>query len=126
MFDHKPYAVYHTVVSKKISISLYDHENEKGELLHSGTLTVYLTCYDPFGRMEERSYDQACDAKTMIRTGILPSSMMPSVVLPDDKTALIYNPGTERTPTIIRLAGDVGDGLLIRNYTMGQRCKVQG
>ena len=76
--------------------------------------------------MKEKSYEAACDEKTLIRTGILPTSMMPTAVLPDDKTVLVYSPGTERTPTIIRLAGDVGDGLLIRNFTTGQRCKVQG
>ena len=36
----------------------------------------------------------------------------------------MYNPGTEAAHTIIRVAGDVGSGLLIRNLTTGQRCKV--
>ena len=36
----------------------------------------------------------------------------------------MYNPGTEVAHTSIRVAGDVGSGLLIRNLTMGQRCKV--
>jgi len=36
----------------------------------------------------------------------------------------MYNPGTEAANTIIRLAGDVGDGMLIRNLTTGQRCRV--
>lgn len=49
---------------------------------------------------------------------------------PDTPTAgssffLLYNPGTEVGHTIFRIAGDVGeDGLLIRNLTTGQRCKV--
>lgn len=36
----------------------------------------------------------------------------------------MYNPGTEAAHTIIRIAGDVGDGMLIRNLTTGQRCRV--
>ncbi len=38
---------------------------------------------------------------------------------------MIYNPGTEAAHTIIRLAGNVGEGLTIRNLTTGQGCKVQ-
>ena len=37
---------------------------------------------------------------------------------------LLYNPGTERAHTIFRIAGNVGDGMLIRNLTTGQRCKI--
>ena len=37
---------------------------------------------------------------------------------------LFYNPGTERAHTIFRIAGNVGDGMLIRNLTTGQRCKI--
>ena len=37
---------------------------------------------------------------------------------------LLYNPGTERAHTVFRIAGNVGDGMLIRNLTTGQRCQV--
>ena len=37
---------------------------------------------------------------------------------------LLYNPGTERAHTVFRIAGKVGDGMLIRNLTTGQRCKT--
>lgn len=37
---------------------------------------------------------------------------------------LLYNPGTERAHTVFRIAGNVGDGMLIRNLTTGQRCKI--
>ena len=36
----------------------------------------------------------------------------------------MYNPGTEAAHTVIRIAGDVGSGMLIRNLTTGQRCKI--
>ena len=36
----------------------------------------------------------------------------------------MYNPGTEAAHTVVRIAGDVGDGMLIRNLTTGQRCKI--
>ena len=37
---------------------------------------------------------------------------------------LLYNPGTERAHTVFRIAGNVGNGMLIRNLTTGQRCKI--
>ena len=76
--------------------------------------------------MKEKSYVDTCDESTLICTGILPRSMMPGRISADSKTVLVYNPGTERTPTIIRLAGDVGEGLLIRNHTTEQRCRIRG
>ena len=76
--------------------------------------------------MNLTSYEDNCDDTTLIRTGVLPESMTPVAVAVSDKTALVYNPGTERTPTVIRLSGDVGEGLLIRNYTTGQHCRIQG
>lgn len=36
----------------------------------------------------------------------------------------MYNPGTEAAHTVIRVAGDVGGGMLIQNLTTGQRCKI--
>ena len=60
-------------------------------------------------------------------TGILPAAVMPPAPTVDSANFLLYNPGTETAHTIFRLAGSVDeDGLLIRNFTTGQRCKVTG
>lgn len=56
MFDHKPYARYDVVASKRIVITLYDHADENGNRLYAGTFTVVFTCYEPFGRMFETSF----------------------------------------------------------------------
>lgn len=57
-------------------------------------------------------------------TGILPAAMMPPASTVTGGSYLIYNPGTERAQTVIRVTGDAGDGVLIRNLTTGQRCKI--
>lgn len=57
-------------------------------------------------------------------TGILTAAMMPPAPVVSGGSFLVYNPGTERARTVIRLAGDAGDGVLIRNLTTGQRCKI--
>ena len=49
---------------------------------------------------------------------------MPEAPSLASRSFLMYNPGTEAAHTIIRVAGDVGSGMLIRNLTTGQRCKV--
>ncbi|MBR3109021.1 MAG: hypothetical protein IKH30_17825, partial [Clostridia bacterium] len=125
VFDHKPYAVYRVVTGKRIEISLYDHEDMTGQVCYSGTFTALFTCYDPFGRMNQTSYADTCDPRTLARTGILPAALMPPTPTVNSRSfLLLYNPGTEAAHTVIRLAGDVGDGLLIRNLTTGQRCRV--
>ena len=50
--------------------------------------------------------------------------MMTDQPTPESRSLLLYNPGTEVAHTIIRMVGDVSSGLLIRNLTTGQRCKV--
>lgn len=51
--------------------------------------------------------------------------MMPEAPTAGNSFFLLYNPGTETAHTVFRIAGDAGDdGLLIRNLTTGQKCKV--
>lgn len=57
-------------------------------------------------------------------TGILPDAMMPPAPVAAGGSFLIYNPGTERAQTVIRVTGDAGDGVVVRNFTTGQRCKI--
>lgn len=74
--------------------------------------------------MKLKSDDGSCDARTLARTGLLPAAMTPAPPSVSSTSFLLYNPGTERAHTVFRIAGNVGDGMLIRNLTTGQRCKV--
>ena len=59
-------------------------------------------------------------------TGILPAALKPASPTASSTNFLIYNPGTETAHTLLRIAGDVGEnGLLIRNFTTGQRCAIK-
>ena len=71
-------------------------------------------------------FDETVSDGELIHTGILPAAMMPAPPTTESRTLLVYNPGTERAHTMIRISGNVGDGLLMRNLTTGQRCKVVG
>lgn len=58
-------------------------------------------------------------------TGLLSAEMTPEAPTSNSSFFLLYNPGTEEGHTVFRIAGDVSeDGLLIRNLTTGQKCKV--
>lgn len=74
--------------------------------------------------MRLKSDDGSCDAQTLARTGLLPAAMTPTPPSVSSTSFLLYNPGTERAHTVIRIAGNVGDGMLIRNLTTGQRCRI--
>lgn len=74
--------------------------------------------------MRLKSDDGSCDAQTLARTGLLPAAMTPTPPSASSTSFLLYNPGTERAHTVFRIAGNVGDGMLIRNLTTGQRCKI--
>ena len=62
--------------------------------------------------MRLKSDDGSCDARTLARTGLLPAAMTPTLPDVSSTSFLLYNPG------------NVGDGMLIRNLTTGQRCKI--
>ena len=124
IFDHKPYCYYDVAVSKRIVITLYDYSDESGGKLYSGTFTASFTCYEPFGMMFQTNYTTEPGSAALARTGMLPASMMPEAPSIASRSFLLYNPGTEVAHTIIRVAGDVGDGMLIRNLTTGQRCRI--
>ena len=74
--------------------------------------------------MKLKSDDGSSDARTLAKTGLLPAAMTPTPPSVSSTSFLLYNPGTERAHTVFRIAGNVGDGMLIRNLTTGQRCKI--
>ena len=74
--------------------------------------------------MRLKSDDCSCNARTLARTGLLPAAMTPAPPSVSSMSFLLYNPGMERAHTVFRIAGNVGDGMLIRNLTTGQRCRI--
>lgn len=64
------------------------------------------------------------NAKEAVETLILSSAISPNgQFVPSDTRFLFYNPGTERTPLLIKMAGDAEDGT-ITNLTNGSSCTV--
>lgn len=111
-------------VTSKPAFTLYDHTSDSGELFFSGTFEACFTAYEPFGKMLRTAYTDIPMKGELEATGILPTAMMPPMPVASGGNFLIYNPGTEWAQTVIRVAGDAGEGILIRNLTTGQRCRV--
>lgn len=69
--------------------------------------------------------DSESSESELSETGLLSAEMTPEAPTVGSSFFLLLNPGTETGHTVFRVAGDVGaDGLLIRNLTTGQKCKV--
>ena len=123
IFDERPYIYYLVRPSKPPSGKRYvTHSDCFGNDVSSGTIQLTFTAYDPFGYLNTLTSDGYEDAK--IRCGIIPSAMMPLQDTTLNKVQLVYNPGTEKCPVRIKIAGTAANGLTIRNYTTGEVCSL--
>ena len=127
IFDDRPYIAYDVFPTKQIKPTVYMSRGDI-EMLLNGKLKITFTAYNPFGRMLVTSYEGTNDLSgAMNDTGILPTSMMPPAPKLEDKTFLMYNCGTEKASTLIRIAGEIDeDGLTITNTTNGTSCRIVG
>jgi len=113
---------------KAISPKLYI-DNNNGRDLYSGTFTITFVANEPFGKLNKKAADGEVDYDGSMRdTGMIPAEMMPPDPAVDDTQFLLYNCGTEKAHTVLRIAGSVDstDGLTIRNNTNGTMCRIIG
>lgn len=107
VFDERPDVYYDVVPSARIEFEDYSY-TKYGKTLHAGEFTIHFTAYDPFGKL----------TKKFLRTGeemdystnLISETQMPPAPSVTDTSFLVYNPGTERTGLILRVAGDAPNG----------------
>lgn len=142
IFDDRPYAYYLARPYTRVTMEDYRVITEyNGVTSYYGLLTIPLRAYSPYGHLIAASMiNMAGRVGTALvgtaiigdaslpadnETLILPENMMPSnTFTTSGGTYLIYNPGTERTPLNIKLAGTATSGL-ITNLRNGQSCGVK-
>lgn len=127
VFDDRPFVYYDARVAKTIEGKTYTtgHEHKYGdERLYSGTITITFKADDPFGKMTYTYYDENDIDNAMARCGIISKEEMPTAVLPAIGDYLIYNPGTETSDTVIKIAGKAPNGVKITNRTTGDVCEL--
>jgi hypothetical protein len=131
IFDERPWLVYSAIPTKPVKAIVYPAEDGK----YNGTFTVYLTAYYPFAKGTINTMDQAIASlpefidKIRATTGLLPDDRMPSppiVPIINASKIRVYNAGNTRADTVLKIAGDVGDGVMLYNQQTGQYCKIIG
>lgn len=123
-FDDRPDVYYIVRPSKEPTGERYVGHyscSSPDELVYSGRITLNFTAYDPFGYL--RLTTAVDGSQAMKGTGLIYDYMMPQ----NDTSLgnkLIWNPGTEKTPLRIEIAGTAPNGLTIHNYTTGETCRL--
>lgn len=127
VFDERPYVSYFVRPNKRIDPRLYISKIG-GRYLRTGTFTLELVANNPFGKMKIKSYNGMEDFGATKYTGIVEANKMPLSPTVSSSQFIVYNCGTEKCDTIIRVAGvvDAENGLVIQNTTNGTSCKIVG
>lgn len=142
VFDDRDWVYYNVIPNERVTLEDHMQIACDGSIRYQGIMTIRLKAYDPFGRlMPDACVNDVPVVGTAIvgvsiaaevttkaddETIILLKAMMPSPNYPLNQSSFyVYNPGTERTPLTIRIAGTASDGL-ITNITNGTKCAVKG
>lgn len=128
VFKKRPWCWYVATVTDIDIKQMTNYQN--------GVVSIAMKAYYPFARcdydyipdgdeyeddMKYNSallYEQQFENNTSFATEQNP--------ITDATSLLVYNPGTERAKVAIRIAGDVGTGVVIANNTTGQSCRFVG
>lgn len=140
IFDDRDWVYYNVIPNGRVEFSDYRGMTCNG-LRYKGIMTIHLKAYCPFGKLMEsalqnnvpvigiNAYVDISILGTKTTGGDNETIILLSYQMPHyDATSTsvyIYNPGTERTPLLIQMAGDAEDGL-ITNATNGMKCAIKG
>lgn len=130
IFKRKPWCYYYATVVNAPAPELYNYLN--------GLFTVTMKAYYPFARCDsmvsrrvvsenitdvDRSYFDVMQNTALFESeDMVPQTEFTNVT--SSIPILLANPGTERAPVCIVVAGDVGGGIVLTNLTTGQRCGI--
>ena len=122
IFDDRPFACYTAYPNGRPEIKDYI-ENRDGTVKHHGMMLIRMKAYDPFAKVlpDAIMEEHICGTKGEI---LMLGNKTPETPSTDAKNFLLYNCGTEETPLTIRMAGESGDRMVIRNKTTGQECVI--
>ena len=136
IFSRKPWCYYYATVTSLPHPELSNYLN--------GTITITMTASYPYARGEAMYYNPRVNRNRDLNIKVLENDlvlvstalvekedMVPlmsfddlSLVHTEPATLILHNPGTEYAPLSITLSGNVNDGLIIRNKTTRQECRI--
>lgn len=132
VFKRKPWCYYYATVINSPAPDLRNYLN--------GLFTVTMKAYYPFARCDsmvshrvlplsditpaDKSHFDVMQNTALFETDeMVPQTLYENVsYMPP---FILANPGTERAAVCVKIAGDVGDGLSIKNLTTGQTCFIR-
>lgn len=124
VFKKRPWVYYIATVTNLNVKSITNYLN--------GVITIQMKAYYPFGRCDDQFYSEDSEHVDNIvaNSCMLPEALaMPASVVRDGDTLseqteiTQYNGGTRPAAVAIELAGDLGDGITIKNVTNGKECR---
>lgn len=101
-----------------------NYDQLTGEERYSGTFTITLSAYDPYGYLKYQSYNIFDTEGASQYCGMLENTLMPAAPTVSSQSFLMYNPGTQTCSTIFRISGTAATGLTITNETNGTKCEI--
>ena len=125
VFDRRPFVSYDVRPTKVVPGKRYAiYNSQTGEELYSGTFTVTLSAYQPYGLLNNKEYASFDTDGASECCGILKSTMMPATPTTSSRAFLLYNCGTQPCNTVFRIGGTASTGLTITNNTNGTYCTL--
>lgn len=119
LFDDMPFVYWNVRPTKIVPGELY---NDSGR--YSGTFTVTLTAYEPFGYLTRKSNEPYNTDNANDYCDLIPTSEMPAAPTTSSMTFQVYNPGREECGLTIRLSGSVSNPIEFLNETNETRCII--
>ena len=120
LFDDMPFVYWNVRPTKIVPGNLY---NDSGR--YSGTFTVTLTAYEPFGYLTRKSNEEWNQDNANDYCDLIPTSEMPAEPTTASRTFDVYNPGREECGLSIKLSGTVSNPIEFLNSTNKTRCIIQ-
>ena len=122
VFSRRPWCYYYATVTSLPHPELSNYLN--------GLITVTMKASYPFARSDfmysepdDIEHDLVIQSTAMVDSEL----MVPQTTFTNptsDTPIILHNPGTEYSPVSIMIAGDAGLGVVIRNKTTRQECKI--
>ena len=129
IFSRRPWCYYYATVTSLPHPELSNYFN--------GLITITMQATYPFARSDDMYYDPYEDRELrdekhsmllLSSTGLVESeAMIPTMSFTNLTTrtsVILHNPGTEFAPLNITASGDAGMGVVIRNNTTNQECRI--
>ena len=121
VFSIRPWCYYIATVISVDTSSMLNFRN--------GLITITLRAYYPFARTDFTQisewdldrFDVMKNSGYILKEGREPDA---PVVGSEDSRFLVYNPGTVTADAFIEIAGDVDEGVIIKNTTNGTECEI--